>query len=135
MTTHSQLSQQEAARELLRRRTVRRDLTAWSLQCGFTPAKHHKLLINRLEAVTRGEIDRLAIFMPPGSAKSTYSSAVFPPWYLAQDPTKSVIAASHTAELAERWGRRVRNLISEHGPTLGYGIASDNQSAGRWATQ
>lgn len=72
--------------------------------------------------------------MPPGSAKSTYVSAVFPPWYLAQDPSKSVIAASHTAELAERWGRRVRNLILEHGPALGYGIAPDSQAAGRWAT-
>jgi len=84
--------------------------------------------------VTRGEIDRLAIFMPPGSAKSTYASALFPPWYLAQNPAKSVIAASHTAELAERWGRRVRNLVSEHAPRLGYAIAADNQSAGRWAT-
>lgn len=84
--------------------------------------------------MTRGEIDRLAIFMPPGSAKSTYASALFPPWYLAQNPAKSVIAASHTAELAERWGRRVRNLVSEHAPRLGYAIAADNQSAGRWAT-
>ena len=130
----SQLSPQEAAKELLRRRALRKSLTEWSRACGFEPAKHHALLIRGLEAVTRGEIDRLAIFMPPGSAKSTYSSAIFPPWYLAQDPTKSVIAASHTAELAERWGRRVRNLVSEHSPALGYQIAQDNQSAGRWAT-
>ena len=72
--------------------------------------------------------------MPPGSAKSTYVSALFPPWALAQDPTQSIIAASHTAELAERWGRRVRNLVAEHGMALGYGIAADNQAAGRWAT-
>ena len=84
--------------------------------------------------MTRGEIDRLAIFMPPGSAKSTYTSALFPPWYLAQNPDKSVIAASHTAELAERWGRRVRNLVAEHGPRLGFAIAADNQAAGRWGT-
>ena len=124
----------EAASELLLRRSVRRSLTEWSRLNGFEPAAHHKLLIDRLEAVTRGEIDRLAIFMPPGSAKSTYASALFPPWYLAQNPAKSVIAASHTAELAERWGRRVRNLVSEHAPRLGYAIAADNQSAGRWAT-
>ena len=116
------------------RRSIRRSLTDWSLLNGFQPAKHHKLLIDRLEAVTRGEIDRLAIFMPPGSAKSTYTSALFPPWYLAQNPDKSVIAASHTAELAERWGRRVRNLVAEHGPRLGFAIAADNQAAGRWGT-
>ena len=124
----------EAASELLLRRSVRRSLTEWSRLNGFEPAAHHKLLIDRLEAVTRGEIDRLAIFMPPGSAKSTYTSALFPPWYLAQNPAKMVIAASHTAELAERWGRRVRNLVAEHGPRLGFFIAADNQAAGRWAT-
>ena len=132
--TSSPLSPQAAAQELLARRRIRRSLTDWSLLNGFQPAKHHKLLIDRLEAVTRGEIDRLAIFMPPGSAKSTYTSALFPPWYLAQNPDKSVIAASHTAELAERWGRRVRNLVAEHGPRLGFAIAADNQAAGRWGT-
>jgi len=131
---NSPLSPQAAASELLRRRSVRRSLTEWSRQCGFEPARHHALLIDRLEAVSRGEIDRLAVFMPPGSAKSTYVSALFPPWFLAQDPLKSVIAASHTGELAERWGRRVRNLILEHAPTLGYGIAADSQAAGRWST-
>lgn len=124
----------EAAAELLLRRKVRRSLTEWSRLNGFEPAAHHRLLIDRLEALTRGEIDRLAIFMPPGSAKSTYTSALFPPWYLAQNPEKMVIAASHTAELAERWGRRVRNIVAEHAPRLGYNIAPDDKAAGRWAT-
>lgn len=34
------------------------------------PAAHHKLLIEKLEAVERGEIRRLMVFMPPGSAKA-----------------------------------------------------------------
>jgi predicted phage terminase large subunit-like protein len=45
----------------------------------------------------------------------------------------NVLAASHTTELAEKWGRRVRNLISEHSLTLGIGLAPDNQAAGRWS--
>jgi predicted phage terminase large subunit-like protein len=87
----------------------------------------------RLINVSRGTIQRLAVFMPPGSAKSTYGSVLFPAWYLAQHPTHSILAASHTSELAEKWGRRVRNLIEEHGPTLDLQIASDNAAAGRWA--
>ena len=71
--------------------------------------------------------------MPPGSAKSTYASILFVLWYLARYPDKSVIAASHTAELAEKWGRRIRNMIGEHGPTLGIELAKDSQAAGRWA--
>jgi predicted phage terminase large subunit-like protein len=71
--------------------------------------------------------------MPPGSAKSTYSSILFPPWFLANAPQCSVIAASHTTELAEKWGRRVRNLIAEHSATLGVELSQDNQAAGRWS--
>ncbi len=81
-----------------------------------------------------GEIDRLMVWMPPGSAKSTYASVLFPAYLLARDPALTVIAASHTVELAERFGRRVRNLIAEHGNILGFGLAADSQAAGRWDT-
>lgn len=74
------------------------------------------------------------VFMPPGSAKSTYASVLFPPYMLARDPGLTIIAASHTVELAERFGRRVRNLIAENGNILGYGLAEDSQAAGRWDT-
>jgi hypothetical protein len=79
-----------------------------------------------------GETVRLAIFMPPGSAKSTYASVLFPPWLLASS-SWNVLAASHTTELAEKWGRRIRNLISEHSRTLGISLAADSQAAGRWS--
>lgn len=92
------------------------------------------MLLNQLERVSRGEIDRLAVFMPPGAAKSTYASILYTPWHLAQRPNDNVIAASHTAELAEKFGRRVRNLIAEHSPVLGVGLAPDSQAAGRWET-
>jgi predicted phage terminase large subunit-like protein len=116
------------------RRSIRRSLTEWCELCGFKPARHHRLLIDRLERVTKGEIDRLAVFMPPGAAKSTYASILYAPWHLAQRPTDAVIAASHTAELAEKWGRRVRNLLMEHSTVLGVGLADDSQAAGRWET-
>lgn len=74
------------------------------------------------------------LFLPPGSAKSTYGSVLFPPWYLAQGAHRSIIAASHTAELAERWGRKVRNLVADHQPLLGFGVSGDNKAAGRWET-
>ena len=123
----------DAAQIALRRRTIRRSFIAWARHCGFEPAAHHRLLIEKLIAVADGQIPNLAIFMPPGSAKSTYASILFVLWYLARYPDKSVIAASHTAELAEKWGRRIRNMIGEHGPTLGIELAKDSQAAGRWA--
>lgn len=98
------------------------------------PAAHHMLLIAWLEAVSRGECDRLMILMPPGAGKSIYTSMLFPAWFLCQHPRASVIAASHTAELAHRFGRRVRNLSLEHAETLGYALRADSAAAGRWET-
>jgi predicted phage terminase large subunit-like protein len=129
-----QLSRSEAAKELIQRRSIRRSLTDWCRYAGFEPAAHHRLLLGKLEQVSTGSVDRLAIFMPPGAAKSTYGSILYAPWHLAQHPTHCVIAASHTQELAEKWGRRVRNLISEHGLVLGIGLSPDSQAAGRWET-
>ena len=77
---------------------------------------------------------RLLVLMPPGSAKSTYVSTLFPPWYLARHADHAILAASHTMELAERFGRRVRNLINEHSATLGIDLAPDIQAAGQWET-
>jgi predicted phage terminase large subunit-like protein len=74
------------------------------------------------------------IFAPPGSAKSTYASILHTPWHFAAHPSHCVIAASHTAELAEKWGRRVRNLVLEHSAVLGVSLAPDSQAAGRWET-
>jgi predicted phage terminase large subunit-like protein len=121
--------------ELLEQRrsfAVRRSLIDWCRFCGFEPAAHHRLLIAELEKVARGETPRLAVFMPPGSAKSTYASILFPPWLLAS-ASCNILAASHTTELAEKWGRRIRNLISEHSATLGISLEADSQAAGRWS--
>jgi hypothetical protein len=77
----------------------------------------------------RGEIKRLAVFMPPGSAKSTYGSILFPPYVMANAPKRAILAASHTTELAEKWGRRIRNLIAGHSATLGVRLSDDSPHA------
>lgn len=127
------LSPAEAAELLLQRRTIRKSFTRWCQLADYEPAPYQQLLISKLEAVARGEITRLAVFMPPGSAKSTYASILFAPWFLSQFPQTNIIAASHTTELAEKWGRKVRNLVSEHGKTLGLELSGDSQAAGRWS--
>jgi predicted phage terminase large subunit-like protein len=118
----------------LQHRRISGSLHEWCLHCGFKPAAHHRLLISELEKVARGETPRLALFMPPGSAKSTYASILFPAWLLAS-ASYNILAASHTTELAEKWGRRIRNLIAEHSATLRIALAADSQSAGRWSLQ
>jgi len=128
----------EAARELLARRGARAHMAGYIeyMDIGITPAKHHRLIIEYLEAVERGDIPRLMIFLPPGAAKSVYASQIFPAWFLGKHPKKNVIAASHSAELAEKFGRRVRGFYSstEHYRVFNFGVSKESAAAGRWST-
>ena len=77
-----------------------------------TPA-HIKLLAHKLEEVERGNIKRLAIFMPPRHGKSQLTSQFFPAWYLGRNPSKFVIATTYAQDLADDFGRSVRNQIQD----------------------
>jgi len=137
-TTTSPLSPQEAARELLRRRRARADLDIFALECGFWPARHHQYLNRRLEAVARGEINRLMVFEPPGHAKSTYTSILFPAWLLAQKTPHGmpwdILATSHGATLAQEFSRKVRGLVQRESLLLGYDLKKGSTSVERWET-
>lgn len=100
------------------------------------PAAHHRLLCRKLEAVERGEIKRLMVFMPPGSAKSHYANVMFSAWFMGRNPEKMLLTCSATTDLAERWGRRVRNLIDtpEARGIFGVALSNDNKAAASWGT-
>ena len=135
----SPISPQQAAIELLKRRYAKRSLASFIeyMQLGFTPAAHHLLLIKHLEALERGDIDKLMIWMPPGSAKSTYTSVLFPPWFMGRNPTIPVLGVSNTTELAERFSRRARNLVSSslYRNVFGFGCSEDTKAAGSWENE
>jgi hypothetical protein len=108
------------------------DCIEWCRSLGFEPAAHHRLILGELcTLMEQTDYDTLLIFAPPGSAKSHYVSVAFPAWWLANRPKASVIAASHSAELAAKWGRRVRNLIAARSDELEIKLAADNQAADR----
>lgn len=97
------------------------------------PAAHHRLLLEALGDVEAGSCDRLIVLMPPGSAKSTYASVVFPAWWLHRHPAANIIAASHTETLAHHFGRQTRGMVSDHAAKLGLTLARDDRAAGRWS--
>jgi hypothetical protein len=124
-----------AAEELLKRRSTRKSLAEWARHKGFEPAKHHLLIINEMESFLEGEDEVLLLFAPPGSAKSTYVSVLLPSWYLANNPTHSILAATHNVEFAERWGRRIRNDIAADSNILGIALSEDSKAAARWSLE
>lgn len=138
MTSTLPITPQQAAQELLGRKHAREGLQAFVERVGeVTPAIHHRFLIDKLERVERGEIKRLMVFMPPGSAKSTYTSILYPAWYLGRNPKSNIITASHTAELAESFGRKVRNIVGsqEFNTVFKFGLLQDSKAAGRWGVE
>lgn len=134
----SSISPQDAARELLRRRKARKGLIAFTEYTfpQYVPADHHTLIADHLEAVSRGEIDRLMINMPPRHGKSELASRRFPAWFLGQQPNSSIIAASYNSDLATDFGRQVRNIIDgpEYRNLYDTRLAEDSRAANRWNT-
>lgn len=78
---------------------------------GYQDAAHHRLIARTLEDVERGRIKRLMIQMPPRHGKSMLASEFFPAWYLGRNPSHYVIAATYAQDLADDFGRKVRNQI------------------------
>ena len=99
------------------------------------PADHHHLIIDALNKVERGEIKRLMLFLPPGSAKSTYASVLFPPYFLGKNQSRKVISTSHDTDLAEGFGRRIRKLVDTEDYHRVFGLELDpgSKAAGHWS--
>lgn len=119
---------------MLRRRKIRASLTEYARHKGFEPAAHHRLIISEIRAfLADPDMDVLMLHAPPGSAKSTYLSILLPPHYLAANPSNSILAATHSQEFAQRWGRRVRNDVLLDGHILGIQVSQDSSASDRWA--
>lgn len=127
-----------AATELIRRMDAASNLIAFTeyTNAAYVSAGHHKRIAEKLEAVERGEIDRLAIFMPPRHGKSELASRRFPAWYLGRNPTRQIIAASYNSDLASDFGREVRNIVAgpEYGAVFNTRLREDSRAAERWNT-
>jgi predicted phage terminase large subunit-like protein len=102
---------------------------------GYRDAPHHRLIARHLEAVERGEITRLMITMPPRHGKSMLASEFFPAWYLGRNPDHYVVTATYAQELADDFGRKVKNQIEDaafQAVFPGVGLADDSKSAKRF---
>ncbi len=102
---------------------------------GYRDAAHHRLIARHLEAVERGDIKRLMITMPPRHGKSMLASEFFPAWYMGRNPDHYVVTATYAQELADDFGRKVKNQIEDAAYQAifpGVGLADDSKSAKRF---
>jgi predicted phage terminase large subunit-like protein len=129
------------ARQLLhqieRRERAQTHLAAYSeYMLDVTPAAHHVAICDAIDELINDEYDELIILAPPGSAKSTYTSIGLPSYYMGRFPKAQILTASYSTELAEKWGRRVRNIVGSPQYRNLFGgleLSKDSTAAGRWA--
>jgi predicted phage terminase large subunit-like protein len=81
-------------------------------QTPFLRNWHLEVLAAKLEAVRLGKIRRLIINVPPRSLKSHSASIVFPAWLLGHDPAAQILCVSYAQDLADKFSRECRILMS-----------------------
>jgi predicted phage terminase large subunit-like protein len=81
-------------------------------QTRFIPSWHLEVLTAKLDAVRLGKIRRLIINVPPRSLKSHTASVAFPAWILGHDPAAQIMAVSYGQDLADKFARDCRKLMS-----------------------
>ena len=103
----------------------------------YIVGEHHARLAKLFEEIANGVRKRVIVNIAPRHGKSELISYLAPAWFLGKHPAKKVIMASHTADLAVNFGRRVRNLVGSDQykdifPDIS--LQADSKSASRWGT-
>lgn len=91
-------------------------------------ADHIRLISEHLDAVSRGDIDRLAIHMPPRHGKTEMVTVRFPIYSLESDPTMPILVTGYNERFARRLGRKTRNLALDRG----LAVQSDKRAEDEW---
>jgi predicted phage terminase large subunit-like protein len=98
---------------------LRNDFAYFAQRCFLTlnPARtfqenwHIEAIARHLELVRLGKLRRLIINIPPRSLKSTLCSVAFAAFVLGHDPTKRIIVASYSHELAAKFANDCRTIM------------------------
>ena len=98
-------------------------------------ADHHLLMLSVVQRVILGQLPRAMLFLPPGSAKSTYGSVVSPTWGMGKIPGLKIILASYGSDLAKKHGRRARQIVKspKFSAVFDCQLSSDTAAADEWA--
>ena len=102
----------------------------------FIEGSHHKIMAEKFNKVATGDLKRIVINMAPRHTKSEFASYLLPSWMIGKNPKLKIIQATHTTELAVRFGRKAKNLIDsqEYQKIFQTKLREDSKAAGRWET-
>jgi predicted phage terminase large subunit-like protein len=88
-------------------------------------------MVEHLEAVTRGDIKRLVISVPPGTMKSKLTSVLWPAWSWLNRPHYKFLSSSYALSLAERNNVECRRILQSDWYTKNFDIEISSEEAGK----
>ena len=103
----------------------------------FISGYHHQKIAEKFQQIKDKKLKRLIVNMPPRHTKSEFASYLLPAWIMGHAPKTKIIQATHTGELAFRFGRKVRNLMDHEDYKRVFKdveLSADSKAAGRWET-
>ena len=112
----------------------------------FTLAPFQLDLIDKLDKLEKGTLEdkegrparNLLVTMPPRHAKSTFSTVLFPAYFMARNPSRYVLSCSYNAMLAADFGRQVRDRASGvevQQAFPDFKMSGDSRAADVWRTE
>src|ERR1035441_2247792 len=132
----------EKAKELVLKSAARNDLLSFSqiLDFKYTVNWHHEVIARALEKarqqIENGQKARIILEVPPRHGKSELATIKFPAQTLGLHPDWPIIVSSYSAELAEDFGLKTRDIINDerYRAIFGTNLRQDTQARGRWLT-
>ena len=102
----------------------------------FIEGSHHRHISKKFNDLATGKLKRLIVNMPPRHTKSEFASYLLPAWMVGRNPKLKIIQATHTGELAIKFGRKAKHLIDseEYSKIFQTRLQEDSKAAGRWET-
>jgi predicted phage terminase large subunit-like protein len=90
---------------------------------------YQRFIQAQLAELTRGEINRLMLFVPPRHGKSEMVTVRYPVWRLEQSPQMRVIVGAYNQTLASKFGRKTRRVAEAR-----FKLSEDRHAADDWET-
>ncbi len=100
----------------------------------YMPTRHTEAICDHLEALERGDINRLMIFTPPRHGKTMHTSQAFPAWVLGRNARAQIVLASYGAELAEDNSVKARSYLRDEHSPFECRVSDESRARHRWHT-
>jgi predicted phage terminase large subunit-like protein len=129
----SELGTRDQAQETQQPDNPSADFGKWLHAVSPTWEWDYKYLVyirEQLDRVTRGEINKLMISLPPRHLKSEMVTVRYSAWRLERNPEMRVMVGAYSSTLAKRFSRKARRIAETRIP-----LARDRKAVDEWETE